>query len=195
MASPETTATAIDAPETKECSKCAESKVVSPETWPYRKGRTGRYQAYGAVCLVCERARKAEYESRRDKIKAMVAAEPAGDASGAKKQAKLDVAEALRAGGKVLNEYAPSVLARLLQYADDPEHPMHQWALDKLVDRVLPRKLYEELGGQAAGVGGLNDKRPTFLIQVLPAQPAESHGGHTVEGEVRVVQSLPAPKE
>lgn len=189
MASPETTAAAPEAPETRDCAKCSESKVVSPETWPYRKGRTGRYQAYGAVCLVCERARKAAYEGQRDKIKALVA-KADGDEKDGKKATKLDVAAALRAGGKVLNEYAPSVLARLLQYADDPEHPMHQWALDKLVDRVLPRKLYEELGGQAAGVGGLNDKRPVFNIQILPAQAEQ---GRTIEGQVQLLEVLPAP--
>lgn len=192
MASPETTAAAPEAPETRDCAKCSESKVVSPDTWPYRKGRTGRYQAYGAVCIVCERARKAAYEGQRDKIKALVAkADGDGDEKDGKKATKLDVAAALRAGGKVLNEYAPSVLARLLQYAEDPEHPMHQWALDKLVDRVLPRKLYEELGGQAAGVGGLNDKRPVYVVQVMAAQPEQP--GRVIEGEV--LQVLPAPKE
>lgn len=182
---------APDAPETRDCAKCGETKVVAPETWPYRKGRTGRYQAYGAVCIVCERARKAAYEGQRDKIKALVA-KADKDVDG-KKATKLDVAAALRAGGKVLNEYAPSVLARLLQYADDPDHPMHQWALDKLVDRVLPRKLYEELGGQAAGIGGLNDKRPVFNIQILPAQQEQS--GRVVEGSVTTVELLPAPSK
>jgi hypothetical protein len=181
---------APDAPEIRDCAKCSESKAVSPETWPYRKGRTGRYQAYGAVCLLCERARKAEYEGRRDKIKALVAKVDDDEKDG-KKDTKLDVAAALRAGGKVLNEYAPNVLARLLQYADDPEHPMHQWALDKLVDRVLPRKLYEELGGQAAGIGGLNDKRPIFNIQILPSQPEQP--GRVIEHEATTVELLPAP--
>lgn len=190
MASPETTAPAPDAPESRDCAKCGETKTVSPETWPYRKGRTGRYQAYGAVCAVCERARKAAYEARRDKIKVLAEA-PATEGDD-KKQAKLDVAKALKAGGRVLNEYAPSVLARLIEYSEDPDHPLHQWALDKLVDRVLPRKLYEELGGQAAGVGGLNDKRPVFNIQILPAQ---AEPGRTVEGAVTAVELLPAPKE
>lgn len=190
------TAAAPEAPETRDCNKCSESKVVSPETWPYRKGRTGRYQAFGGVCLICERARKADYEARRDKIKAMVAAAPVGDDKAAKKEAKLDVAQALRAGGKVLNEFAPSVLARLLQYADDPEHPLHQWAMDKLVDRILPRKLYEELGGQAAGVGGLHDKRPQYLIQVLPAQPDQPTGRvfENPPQAAQLLEVLPTPK-
>jgi hypothetical protein len=182
------------APEQRACVKCEQTKVVTPETWPYRKGRTGRYQAYGGVCLACEAIRKADYEAKRDKIKAMVVATPVDDSKEAKAAAKLDVAKALKAGSKVLNEYAPSVLARVLQYAEDPDHPLHQWALDKLVDRVLPRKLYEELGGQAAGVGSLNDKRPVFNIQILPAQPSEP-AGRVIEGQVQTVEVLPAPKE
>jgi hypothetical protein len=189
MASPETTA---EVPEPRTCAKCSETKAVTPETWVYKKARSGRYEPHGNTCRACDRKRQAEYEARRDKIKALADAPLPADEKEAKAAAKLDVAKALRAGGKVLNEYAPSILARLLQYSEDPDHPLHQWALDKLVDRVLPRKLYEELGGQAAGVGGLNDKRPQYLIQVLPAQQA-APGGNVVEGEVRLVEVLPAP--
>lgn len=180
------------APETRQCIKCSATKVLSPETWPYKKGRTGQYQAHGNTCRECDRKRQAAYELRRDKIKAITAT-AADDSPDAKKAAKLDVAKALKAGGRVLNEFAPNVLARVLEYAEDPDHPLHQWALDKLVDRILPRKLYEELGGQAAGVGGLHDKRPQYLIQVLPASSEPSPTGRVIEGEVQTVQVLPAP--
>lgn len=168
--------------ESRTCSKCDQTKVVAPETWVYKKNRKGRYEVYGSVCKACDLKRQAEYDSRKAEIKALVAAAPAEGNTPAK-AAKLDATRALKAGGAVLNKHAPSVLARLLQYADDPDHPLHQWALDKLVDRILPRKLYEELGAQAAGVGGLNDKRPIFNIQVLPAQQSAPEG-RVIEGQV-----------
>lgn len=83
-------------------------------------------------------------------------------------------------------------MARVLQYANDPEHKHHLWAVQLLAERILPRKLYEELGAAAAGVGSLNDKRPQFVIQVLPATP-EAPQGRLIEGESHVVQALPAP--
>ncbi len=173
-------------PEQRTCSKCDETKVVAPETWVYKKNRKGRYEVYGSVCKACNLKRQAAYDARREHIKAMAVAAPAETGADVKKEAKLDVARALKAGGRILNEFAPAVLARLLEYAEDPDHPMHQWALDKLVDRILPRKLYEELGGQAAGVGGLNDKRPVFNIQILPAQPS----GESVH---RIIDVTPTP--
>lgn len=182
--------------------KCNERKIVTPESWPYRKGKTGTYGSYGGVCRVCESKRKAEYEAKRDKIKALVSDLPSAPANGDKAvvaqqktalaQSKLDVAKALKAGSKVLNEYAPAVLARVLEYFEDTEHPQHGWAVTFLAERILPRKLYEELGSQAAGVGQLHDKRPQFVIQVLPAQPSPE-SGRVVEGEVRAVEVLPAP--
>lgn len=186
-------AAAAPTPEQRQCIKCNERKVVSPETWPYRKQqRAGAtYSAHGATCLACERKRKAEYEARRDKIAKLVAEIPADPAAGDKSVAtqqktalassKLDVAKALKAGSKVLNEYAASVLARVLEAFEDPDSPRHDWAVTFLAERILPRKLYEELGGQAAGVGSLQDKRPVFIVQVLPATPTEP--GRVIEGE------------
>lgn len=187
--------------------KCNESKVVTPESWPYRKGRGahGTYSAYGGVCKACEKTRKQEYEARRDKIAALVADVPAGPQSGkpedknARRDAvatsRLDVAKALKAGSRVLNEYAASALARLIEYAEDPHHEHHLWAVQLMVERILPRKLYEELGGAAAGIGSLQDKRPQFVIQVLPATP-EQPQGRLIEGEAETVEvrAIPAPK-
>lgn len=165
-----------DQPESRTCTKCDETKVVAPETWVYKRNRKGRYEVYGSVCKACSLKRQAEYDAQREKIKTEIVAAGKKDPADVRKEAKLDATRALKAGGVVLNHHAASVLARVLQYAEDPDHPLHQWALDKLVDRILPRKLYEELGAQAAGVGGLNDKRPMFNIQILPAQPAAPEG-------------------
>lgn len=200
----EQTAAAPDAPkpEQRTCVKCAAAKIVSPESWPYRKGRTGVYQAHGGICMVCHRKAKAEYEKRRDKVAALVADVPSVPANGdkgvkAQQQAaitasKLDVAKALKAGSKVLNEFAPAVLARVLSWFEDEEHPQHVWAVQFLSERIVPRKLYEELGGQAAGLGGLQDKRPQIIVQVMPAAPSEP-AGRLIEGESTTVSVLPAP--
>ena len=188
--------------ETRTCTRCDANVVVSPETWPYRKGRQGRYQSYGSICSVCDRKRKAAYEERRKAIATgVVAAMPVPEkgATGetqrkALKQAnKLDVAQALKAGSIAMNQVAPGVMARIMEYLEDPEHRHHLWALELLAQRILPRKLYEELGGQAAGVGALQDRRPMFVLNVLPAQPGGQQGNvYDQEGNAQLV-SLPLP--
>jgi hypothetical protein len=173
-------------PERRLCSNCHETKPVVPGAWAFKPGGDALQ-----ICLVCQTTRKADARAAAEKAKA------SGDKPKTPKairdDAKLDVAKALKTGAAIANEYVDLVMARVLQYAADPEHKMHGWALQFLAERIMPRKLYEELGGQAAGVGGLNDKRPMYIVQVLPAAPAEPHG-RTLEGEVRVVESLPAPK-
>jgi hypothetical protein len=195
MGSPEasTAPAGADNPQEKRtCNYCKAEKVVTPESWPYRKGREGRYQAHGARCLECEKARKAEYEKTRDDITRRLApAAPAtGKADDKRKPTKLDVDAALKAGGIALNTVAPSVMARIMMYLEDEESPHHIWALEFFAQRILPRKLYEELGGQAAGVGALNDKRPQFVVNILPAQPGAQ--GNVYENEV---PQLAAPVE
>lgn len=197
MSQPERpTGSAPTAPEQRTCGKCNETKTVVPETWPYKKGRQGHYAPHGTTCLACEKKRKAEYEARRDKIAALVKDVPSSPltsgAAGKSVQreavatSKLDVAKALKAGSRVLNDYAPSILARVLEYAEDPDSPHHLWAVQLMAERILPRKLYEELGGAAAGIGSLQDKRPQFVIQVLPATP-EAPEGRVVPGEHTVL--------
>jgi hypothetical protein len=200
MASPETTAPASPAnpQEERVCTKCDARKIVTPETWPYRKGRTGQYQAHGGYCMDCEKVRKSKYEDRRKAIASGVTATPVPATGSAdekrkalKTASKLDVAQALKAGSIVMNEAAPGVLARIMEYLEDPEHRHHIWALELFAQRILPRKLYEELGGQAAGVGALNDKRPMFVLNVLPAS-AGTPSGNVYDQEGRL-QLLPPP--
>jgi len=97
----------------------------------------------------------------------------------------------LKAGSFALNHAAPGVMARIMEYLEDPEHKHHLWALELFAQRILPRKLYEELGGQAAGVGALSDRRPMFVLNVLPASPSAPQG--TVYDQDGNVQLLPAP--
>lgn len=197
MSEPTAAPTGAPPPEQRKCVKCSETKIVSPETWPYRKSRGGVYSAFGGVCAVCEKKRKAEYEQRRDKIAALVADVPSAPAKnkGEKNEQKealassrLDIAKALKAGSKVLNEYAPAVLSRVLEAFEDPDHVRHEWAVQFLAERIFPRKLYEEIGSQAAGLGSLQDKRPVFVVQVLPAQPGAEPAGRVVEGESKLLE-------
>lgn len=183
--------------EARTCVKCNEKKIVTPETWPYRKGRgpNGVYQAHGGVCRVCEAKRKAAYEARRDEIRALIVVpppDPKGKPEDQRKALsaanKLDVALALKAGSRVLNDVAPAVMARILEYLDDPDHEHHIWAVEFCAQRILPRKLYEELGGQAAGVGALSDRRPQFIVNVMPA--TSESPGEVYENEPAL---LPAP--
>lgn len=132
--------------------------------------------------------RKVEAKAQRE------AAKEAGDKPKTPRairgDAKLDIAKALKTGANIANEYVDSVMARVLQYASDPEHRLHGWALQFLAERVMPKKLYEDLGSQAAG-SGLGDKRPQFVIQVLPSQ-SKANEPRIIEAAHTIVEALPA---
>lgn len=171
------------------CRNCNEEKPVTPGSWAFKPGGDPLQ-----ICLVCQTIRKSEGKAQRE------AARTAGDKPQTPKEirgdAKLDIAKALRTGASLANEYVDMVMARVLQYAADPEHRLHGWALQFLAERVMPRKLYEDLGSQAAGAG-LSDKRPQFLIQVLPAQQQQQQepAGRIIDvTPVPSVTVLPAPK-
>ena len=78
------------------------------------------------------------------------------------------------------------VMATVLEYATNRNHELHKWALELLAERILPRKLYEELGGRAAGVGSLNDKRPVFQVNILPAN-APGDAARVIDGQHEVI--------
>jgi hypothetical protein len=189
--------------ESRACTKCEANKVITPETWPYRRGKKGHYQSYGSICLACEKVRKVEYETRRKSIATGIVATPVPTAGtpdekrkAMKQASKLDVAQALKAGSFALNQAAPGVMARIMEYLEDPEHKHHLWALELFAQRILPRKLYEELGGQAAGVGALSDRRPMFVLNVLPAAPGAPQGTvYDQEGNVQLLQAPVAAGE
>lgn len=137
-----------------------------PGSWAFKPGGDPLQ-----ICLVCQTMRKSEAKAARESAKEgkpQTPKEIRGDA-------KLDIAKALKSGANIANEYVDIVMARVLQYATDPTHRLHGWALEFLAERVMPRKLYEDLGSQAAGTG-LGDKRPTYIIQVSAAQPEQPTG-------------------
>jgi hypothetical protein len=172
------------------CRNCNEEKPVVPGSWAFKPGGDPLQ-----ICLVCQTLRKAEAKAQREKDRT------AGDKPKTPREirgdAKLDIAKALKSGAAIANEYVDLVMARVLQYAADPQHKLHGWALEFLAERVMPKKLYEDLGSQAAGVG-LGDKRPQYVIQVLPAQSQEAAPQpqpRVIEGQVLTVEALPAPTD
>jgi hypothetical protein len=166
------------------CRNCNEEKPVTPGSWAFKPGGDPLQ-----ICLVCQTLRKTEAKTARETArtagyKPQTPKEIRGDA-------KLDIAKALRTGANIANQYVDLVMARVLQYAADPEHRLHGWALQFLAERVMPRKLYEDLGSAAAG-SGLGDKRPQFVIQVLPAQQ-EQPAGRVID--VTPIKILPSPTD
>lgn len=167
------------------CRNCNEEKPVTPGAWAFKPGGDPLQ-----ICLVCHTMRKMEAKAAREAKPTTADGKPKTPRE-IRGDAKLDIAKALKTGATLANEYVDIVMARVLQYAADPTHRLHGWALEFLAERVMPKKLYEDLGAQAAGVG-LGDKRPTYVIQVTAA-PAKQQlpEPRVIEGDVVTVEALP----
>lgn len=171
----------------RNCKMCGFEKPYTPEHWPSTRGK-----ARGNVCLPCM---KVYHRQRRRNLRPRVAARtqsigelaettlsaPARAKAVSKvesqmpveaKLQKLNAARALSAGAGRINEQARHVLDTLFAYIDDPTSPHHEWALRLVAERVLPRKLYENLGDLAAGIKGQGTQRPEVTIIVQPATVA-----------------------
>jgi hypothetical protein len=100
---------------------------------------------------------------------------------------QLEIVQALRAGAQYLNEQARTILDTLFIYVADPTHPHHEWALKLVAERLMPRKLYEDLGAKDAGImAGEGSQRPSVTIIVQPATapaPVESPAVRVIDGE------------
>jgi hypothetical protein len=98
---------------------------------------------------------------------------------------QLEATTALREGAAVLNRRSRWILARLLRYLHDPNHPHHEWAFKFVMERAMPRKLYEDLGSAAAGLkkGEQGTQRPAVNIIIQPAT-----GPHPAEPSVTVIE-------
>jgi len=182
------------------CSTCQDIKLYTTEHWPELHGR-----AVGSVCRLCARLRKrgfdASYKNERVAARTQTLASlanaltaPASAVVASKIKdtlaaevplRQLEVAKALRAGSTLLNENARKILDTVLKYATDPSSPHHEWALRLMVERVLPKKLYEDLGAHAAGIssggaGGANRPSVTIIVQPAAVQPQPADAGITV---------------
>jgi hypothetical protein len=173
------------------CRNCNEDKPVTLGAWAFKPSGEPLQ-----ICLVCQTLRKTENKERAEKKEkggAIVPKTPK-DIRG---EGKLDAAKAMRAGAQLANEYVDLVLARVLQYVADPKHPLHGWALQFMAERIMPRRLYEDLGQQAAGVVG--KERTQHIIQILPAQsiPAQQQptaaapAPAAIEGQATVISVEP----
>jgi hypothetical protein len=190
-----------DGPVEKECVRCKQSHPYTIEHWPATNGR-----AVGLVCRLCSRSRKRDFDrsyqqtrvaARTQDLASLTGTQPPAarvanvpttrDArKGELKLRQLDVAQALRVGADAINNNAREVIMRVFEYAATPSNPHHEWALRLIADRIIPRKLYEDLGSAAAGIkAGQGNVRPAVTIIVQPAaMPAPvEHSVQVIEGE------------
>lgn len=176
--------------ETADMRQCRECKAIfpyTPEHYPANRGR-----AQGTLCRTCSRIRKRTYDAKYSQARIadrtrMAAETPAvtippasgtvvavsgGARPGELPYKQLEVARALRVGAERLNEAAAGILATILEYAANTQSPHHEWALKLIAERVIPKKLYEDLGSQAAGIkSGQGTVRPAVTIIVQQAGP------------------------
>jgi hypothetical protein len=170
----------------KKCRKCGKEKAYTTEHWP-----AVRSQPWGAVCRTCKK--QAKRENTREQKQARIAARTQALAtlaalkpSSAKDRAdwtkpiegsepallsrKVEIARALSLGSSRINEVAGGILNTIIEYAMNQASPHHEWAIKLLAERVIPKKLYEDLGAQAAGIkSGPGSDRPTVNIIIQPA--------------------------
>lgn len=182
-------------PLTRRCTRCQGEKPLAAEHWPQTKGKpVGALCRECTVVVKAESAARRKAAARNATANTSLAAqalkvgdclsekelahnqaimqaraELAGAPPGKAVTSKLETALALKQGANFLNQNAQAALTRLAEWMEDPEHPHHLWAVQFVAERALPRKLYESLGAEAAGVGGQVKERPTFIVNVLPA--------------------------
>jgi len=185
------------------CTLCEQIKPYTTEHFPVYKAH-----AHGNVCRMCAKNRRRDkeriYKQKRvaartynlatlvetsltPTAKAPVVSKSGHPEKGELPMRQLDVAKALRHGAAALNEQAQGILITVFEYAANSASPHHEWALRLIAERIIPRKLYEDLGSAAAGIkAGQGNVRPAVTIIVQPATvpaPAEPFV-QVIEGEV-----------
>ena len=188
--------------ETRQCRKCKVDFPYTIEFYPVFKGKP-----HGVWCRACAKKRRQAYESvykqeriaeRNKRLAAKAAAAPTPASEGVVAQAEVakplvlpsaeaQLAATMRADVKGLAEAAPKIVATILSHAGNPRHPLHEWALKFIADRVMPKKLYEDLGAQAAGSkAGRGSARPsvTVIIQQTGPAPSDPLAGRVIEATV-----------
>ena len=191
-----------DIAETRQCHFCDSVLPYTPEHYPATRGKPT-----GNACRVCSRNRKRVFDAKYRGLRAAARAQgatsltdttnpPAGAAvvstardakPGELSVRRLDIAKALRHGADRLNESVEGILATILEYAGNTQSPHHEWALKLVAERVIPKKLYEDLGSQAAGMkAGQGTVRPSITVivqQAAPASPDPLSTVKVIEGE------------
>lgn len=176
--------------ETRPCLKCGGSFPFTNEFFPTRMGK-----AFGVLCRPCAKKRRKAYEAQYQQVRiaernkraaAAAAATPppasggvAAEATAAKPialpDAETQLAAKMRTEIASLTEAAPQIVATILGHAKNPKHPLHEWALKFIADRVMPKKLYDDLGSQAAGSkAGRGAARPAVTVIIQQTGPAPS---------------------
>lgn len=190
------------------CNSCAKSFPFTLEFWP----ANGKREPKGGRCRICVSAEKKIFDrnarekrvaARTQQAATLTENVPAPASAGAVSTSKdrlpgelplrqLEVVKALREGAQFLNGVAKTTLDTLAYYLGDVTHPHHEWAIKFVADRLLPKKLYEDLGAKEAGVFRAGDgaaSRPSVTIIVQPAAvpgPAEPIPTvQVIEGEAK----------
>ena len=181
------------------CLKCTVSFPFTIEFFPSIMGRP-----HGVLCRACAKKRRRAYETKYQQVRiaernkraaeaAAAAPPPASGGAVAEAEAarSLDLPDAetrlaatMRVDVKALAEAASEIVATILRHAKNPKHPLHEWALKFIADRVMPKKLYEDLGAQAAGSkAGRGSARPsvTVIIQQTGPAPADPLQGRVID--------------
>jgi len=174
--------------EHKTCAACGESKPFVPGTW-YSDSRSGTKKAYGPRCLKCYRAgqkinEKAKRAGERARADAVARAKGYADKTGGGPAQGMPVdpgklREAMGQGVGAVNEYAADLLALVMSYALDKSSTEHTWALKLMTERVLPAKMFAELGLNAAGLlkgGKAQTRQVTINIRPVGASDERSAG-------------------
>ena len=187
---------------TRQCRKCQTVFPYTIEFYPVYKGKP-----HGVWCRACAKKRRRVYESvykqeriaeRNKRLAEKAAAAPTPASEGATAQAETaqslvlpnaeaQLAATMRADVKGLAEAAPKIVATILSHASNSKHPLHEWALKFIADRVMPKKLYEDLGAQAAGSkAGRGTARPsvTVIIQQTGPAPSDPLRGRVIDATV-----------
>jgi transposase-like protein len=189
--------------EPRKCTICAVEKLYTVHYFP-----AAGVKPTGTVCRDCAKRRRKEYEQnqRQKKIDAQakslaqLARDPAALARAAGKspqalakvsralQGQLEAATALSEGAAAVNKHAKQLLETIISYAQDRSSIHHEWALKLLTERIIPRRLYEELGAQAAGIkSGEATARPSVTVIIQPS------AGPAAEPAVRIIEAEREP--
>lgn len=161
----------------RKCKQCAEVKPFAASHW--RTEPNGKPR--GWMCKACDSKRSSRKARRRTEVAQALRNAAAGgggtapihNETRAAVAAQLDATEALRAGVRKVNDTAGRVLAKVFEYALDPASPHHEWALKMVAERVMPAKLFAELGLAGAGLTAKGGQAaPNVQIIVQAAQPS-----------------------